>query len=170
MAETLGMSRFDTKTLTYSMQYGAGVTRIKEVFKVSEFEARQIRDNYFNTYPGFRSITQFAARKAEQKGYVKTWSGRRRHFQWPKTESFKAFNSVVQGGAADIVERTMLRLQGTGCNVSDCRMLLQVHDSIVFELREEAVEDFKPKIIKAMEDVEPDFGVKFSVDFKEWGK
>lgn len=167
MASELGMSRADTKTLTYSIQYGAGVTRIKEVFKVNEAEARAIRDNYFNTYPGFRSITQFAARKAEQKGYVKTWSGRRRHFLYPKTESFKAFNSVIQGGAADIVERTMLRCANAGLRDY---MLLQVHDSLVYELPEDQAKDILPVIKETMEAVEPDFGVKFAVDIKEWGK
>lgn len=170
MASELGMSRGDTKTLTYTLQYGGGINRIKEVFKVDARRAEEIRDNYFNTYPGFRSITAFAAKKAVSNGYVKTWSGRRRHFQYPKSESFKAFNSVIQGGAADIVERSMLRLSEQGCNVSDCRMLLQVHDSVVFEIREDAVEEYRPRIIEAMTNIEPDFGVRFAVDFHEWGQ
>lgn len=170
MASELGMSRGDTKTLTYTLQYGGGINRIKEVFKVDAQRAEEIRNNYFNTYPGFRSITNYAAKKAVANGYVKTWSGRRRHFQYPKSESFKAFNSVIQGGAADIVERSMLRLSDQGCNVADCRMLLQVHDSVVFEIREDAVEEYRPRIIEAMTNIEPDFGVKFAVDFHPWGE
>ena len=52
----------------------------------------------------------------------------------------------------------------------DCRMLLQVHDSVVFEIREGMESIYGPKIQAIMEDVQPDFGVKFAVDFHEWGK
>lgn len=166
MATELGMSRGDTKTLVYTTQYGGGINRIKEVFKVDATRAEEIRTNYFNTYPGFRTITAYASKKAVANGYVKTWSGRRRHFKYPKNEAFKAFNSVIQGGAADIVERAMLRCADAGLRKN---MLLQVHDSIVFELPENEVADWLPVIREKMEAVEPDFGVRFAVDIKQWG-
>lgn len=169
MAGELGFSRGDTKTLTYTLQYGGGVRRVKNVFKVDESRAKEIRDNYFNTYPGFRDITRFAAERAKARGYVKYWSGRRRHFADPTKESFKAFNSITQGGAAEIVKRSMLRLSEAGLSKY---MLLQVHDSVVFELPAGSIEDFRPTIVEAMEavDADKDFGVRFAVELKKWGE
>jgi DNA polymerase-1 len=86
-----------------------------------------------------------------------------------KDEAHKAFNSVIQGGAADIMERSMLRVWNAIEDHDECRMLLQVHDSIVFEIRKGTIDKYRPLIVSAMENVEPDFGVKFAVDFHQWG-
>ena len=168
MASTLGMERHDTKTLVYTIQYGGGINRISTVFAVDGTTASEIRENFFSSYPGFRIVARRASMVARNKGYVKLWSGRRRHFNDPQNDNFKAFNAIVQGGAADIVMRTMLRLEDA-VDSDNCRMLLQVHDSVVFEIKSEMVEDYLPHIKAVMEDVKPDFGVKFAVEVKEWG-
>jgi len=170
MSQGLGMSRQDTKTLTYSMQYGGGVTRIHNVFGVSKDRAADIRDNFFRTYPGFKKISNLAQVKAHKNRQVQLWSGRYRHFQFPKEEAHKAFNAVIQGGAADVMERSMLRVESAVDNEEECRMLLQVHDSIVFEVKKGCEDQYLPEIRHQMTSVEPDFGVKFAVDIHEWGK
>lgn len=169
MALELGMERRDVKTLTYSLQYGGGVNRISTVFGVSPTRAAEIRDNYFSTYPGFKRMANTASMAAKRRGYVKTFTGRRRHFLKPEEESHKAFNAVIQGGAAEIVKHTMLRLE-SNVDCDDCRMLLQVHDSVVFEIRSDRVEEFVPRIKETMEAVTPDFGVNFKVDVHRWGQ
>ncbi len=168
MAGELGFSRSDTKTLTYTLQYGGGIRRLSDVFGVDNSRAEEIRTQYFNTYPGFRRMPQQAASKAKSRGYVKMWTGRRRHFENPEEESHKAFNAIIQGGAAEIVKRSMLRLSES-VDGPDCRMLLQVHDSVVFEIREGMVDSYKAQIKEVMEAVEPDFGVRFAVQLKKWG-
>lgn len=168
MASELGMERRDVKTLTYSLQYGGGVNRISNVFGVTPERAKQIRDNYFDTYPGFRRMANKASKAALKRGYVKTFTGRRRHFLNPTEESHKAFNSVVQGGAAEIVKHAMLRLEDQ-VDGDECRMLLQVHDSVVFEIRSDKVQEYVPRIKRTMETVTPDFGVAFYVDCHPWG-
>lgn len=167
MSVALAMSRFDTKTLNYSLQYGAGVKRVSEAFNVPPARAKLIRDNYFNTYPGLAKATSLAARAAIRQGFIRTWTGRRRHFENPAAEAHKAFNAVVQSGAADIVKRQMLRLDEE--LDPECRMVLQIHDSIVFEIPNGKEEIYRPQIIRIMEDVRPDFGVKFKVDWHRWG-
>lgn len=152
MAAQLGMSRQDTKTLTYSMQYGAGEKRIMSAFGVDREQARQMRQNYFNTYPKFKLFSDMCSARAEQQGKVKIWTGRYRHFQY-ESESYKAMNSVIQGGAADVVERVMLKLFDVLDDDDECRMLLQVHDAIVFEVREELVEEYLPLIREVMGNV-----------------
>lgn len=172
MSLILEMSRQDTKTEVYSIQYGAGVNRISFVFGVSKARASEMIADYYRQFPNFRVIKDKVKRYAERDRKVMLWSGRYRHFIDPAKTSYKAFNSVIQGGAADIVERTMLRLSRAGYNDGiKHRMLLQVHDSVVFELRDDMVETAIPGIIACMENVNEDFdfGVKFAVEAKKWG-
>ena len=169
MAEELGMPRHDVKTLTYTIQYGGGINRLMEVFGFDEYDAKQVRENFYARYPGFRKVTNIASVTAKNNGSVKLWSGRKRHFASPKDEAHKAFNSVIQGGAAEIMKRTMLRMHDQLDN-EDARMLLQVHDSIVFEVNDKYRDDVLPEIKRIMESVEPDFGVHFACDVHEWGK
>lgn len=172
MAATLGMDRNDTKTFVYSTQYGAGIRRIKNVFGVTEGRAKEIRQNYFNAYPKVKRLSDRAQAKALSHGKVQLWTKRFRHFMNPEKESHKALNSVIQGGGADIVEHTMVRLfeEIDQPSVGECRMLLQVHDSVVFEIKNGREDYYLPKIKAVMEDVRPDFGVPFAVDVHPWGE
>lgn len=168
MSKMLGMTRQDTKTLVYSIQYGGGVNRVMEVFGVSAERAREIRENFFDTHPGFRRVSEKAKNACLVEGKVKIWSGRYRHFRYRADEAHKAFNSIMQGGAADIVENAIVALQENVMD-EDCRMLLTVHDSVVFEVREGMEDHYFPLIQKTMVDMPGDFGVKFATEIKEMG-
>lgn len=168
MAAALGMTRQNTKTFVYSTQYGAGLDRLVHVFKITRAQAEAMRSNYYNTYPGFVAKSNRAAALCKASGKVKLWSGRSRHFYDRKGDAHKAFNSVIQGGSADIVEYVMVKLFER-IDSDDCRMLLTVHDSVVFEIRKSMVDIYVPIIQELMEQVEPDFGVKFAVEGKKWG-
>lgn len=165
MSKELGMSRQDTKTLVYSIQYGAGVRRVSNIFGVSSSEARGIIENFYRTYSGFRTMSNACERLVREKGSLRLLSGRRRHFQYPKDEARKSFNSLIQGGAADLVERAMVRLFRRVSD-SSCRMLLQVHDSVIFEIKEDMVQEYGLHILNTLLDHEnPDLeSVVFSAD------
>jgi DNA polymerase-1 len=171
MSKQLGMSRHDTKTLVYSMQYGAGEQRLMNAFGVNRLESKEIRQNYFSTYPNFRRLNERCTAKVEETGKIRIWSGRDRHFEH-RNDAYKAMNSLIQGGAADIVERIMVKcfqeLEGP-----ECRMLLQVHDSITFEVKESVVPQYMEKIRTTMENVNAvtgdiDFDVRFAVEVDYW--
>lgn len=173
MSEQLGMSRQDTKTLTYSIQYGAGIPRIMSAFDVSSEEAKRLRQNFYDTYPKFRKLSEAVSVKAEKDLETRIWTGRYRHYAY-KSESYKAMNAMIQGGAADIVERMMVKLYEEIDN-EDCRMLMQVHDSVLFEVNEKHIDEYKTRIKEIMENVDavatPDiksFGVRFAVDIGDW--
>lgn len=172
MSKELGFTRNDTKTFVYSTQYGAGVRRIMSAFGVSKQEAQKMIAHYYATYPKFRMLNERCKAKAESSGYVRLWSGRDRHFEYPKSDGYKAMNSVIQGGAADIVERIMVRVWEEIDN-EDCKMLLQVHDSITFEVKTELVPFYMARIKEVMEDVDAVLDgvvldVKFAVDVDYW--
>lgn len=175
MAAMLGMTRGETKILVYSMQYGAGKNRIKNAFGVSIMRAQMIIDNYYATYPNFRRLGQSITAMAERDMRVPMWSGRFRKLQY-KSEGYKAMNSIMQGGAADIVERVMVRCFNEFDDDETCRLLLTVHDSLVWEVREDLAEDLAQRIGDMMADVDhitqevagETFGVKFAVEVEVW--
>jgi DNA polymerase I len=169
ISKDIGMTRQDTKTLVYTLQYGGGIQRLVDVFGVSSLAAKAIRENYFNNYRGLQTISNVAQRRCEQQGFVSYWTKRRRHFTRPDKEGHKAFNAVVQGGGFEIVKRRMIALDEAGLNNDECRMDLQVHDSVRFDIEDGKEDIYLPEIKKVMEDV-PDFGVRFKVDVKKWGE
>jgi DNA polymerase-1 len=129
----------------------------------------KIRADYRSTYPGFVQVSTRASRLCKATGKVQLWSGRYRHFWSKKDDAHKAFNSVCQGGAADIVETVMVRLFDEVYDHDECRILLTVHDSVVFEIKSDMVDIYTERIKEIMEDVRPDFGVKFAVEGKRFG-
>lgn len=168
MSGALEMDRDDTKTFVYTTQYGGGNSRVSTVFGVSLARAAEIRSNYFKAYPGFRNASYRASELVKANGKIQLWSNRYRHFLHPEAESYKAWNSLIQGGAADLMEDTMWRLHSEGFNSGDSRMLLQVHDEIVFEVRKSALKETSKAIKECMERVDPRFGVRFKVKVEGW--
>jgi DNA polymerase-1 len=171
MSEAMNLPRPDLKTSVYAWGYGAGVDRLAMILGSIE-KAYRFKNGLASNYPGFQQATDLATRTAKGQGFVRYWSKRRRHFANPQAEGHKAMNAVLQGGAADIIKRQMVRLWKGPCELNlnpECKMLLQVHDSVVFEIQKGKVDKYKPEIINIMEDVKPDFGVPFRVDFHRWG-
>lgn len=168
-------TRQNTKTLVYSLQYGAGVDRIMSAFGVTKKEAVALRRSFYRAYPRMRMLEENIKKKVEETLRARLWTGRYRHFKY-KSESYKAMNSVIQGGAADVVDRVMSWIMRNLDN-EDCRMLLQVHDALVFEVREDLVQEYAVKIRDAMVNVneicspgdEETFPVTFAVEVEVWG-
>ena len=127
-------------------------------------EAKRFIEDYFKTYPGIRDYLERTVKEAFEKGYVTTLLGRRRYI--PELHSTQqvtaeygkrlAINTPIQGTAADMMKIAMIRihdyLTSTG---KRARMLIQVHDELVFELPEEEVEEVSAKVKEIMEGVLP---------------
>lgn len=169
MAGELGMSRNDTKTLNYTMAFLGGVNRISHVFGVSDIAAKAIINNYYGKYPGLKLFSNKAETVAREKGHVRYWSGRRRHFQF-ESEYHKAGNAAIQGGAFEIVKRRLIAVKKAGLLTDECRLNLQVHDDAVVEIENGKEQEYLPEIKRVLEDIQPDFGVRFKVDVSKWGE
>lgn len=169
MATAMDWLRQNVKTLVYLILFGGGANRAKVAFRLDTIEeGRALVEEFHARYPKIRAISRKAQNLATSRGYVQYWTGRRRHF--PKgSKYYRAFNSIIQGGEAEIVKRAMIKLDEEVCDES-CRMVLQVHDSVVFEIAEGKESVYLPRIKKAMEAVDFNFGVKFKVDVKKWGE
>ncbi len=167
-ADKLGIPRVATdgtkkegKTLNFAMVYGAYAKTISELLEVPIAVGKQLYTDYWASYPYLAARVSEAERIAREQSYVKMWTGRRRHFtqDW---ECRKAFNSIIQGGAAEILKQSMVNLHQAGIN-----MVAQVHDSVWIEVPVGTIEDYDESIRKCMEWPVEFFGIPFPVDRKQ---
>lgn len=162
MAKDLNLERHEAKTLTYALSYGAGPRRVANVFGTDHAGGKQIRDNFFRTYPNLLRASNFAASHAAHDRRIKLWSGRYRNFLNPKDDAHKAWNSFVQGCAADLVELAMVNT--VQFDSADCMLLLQIHDALAFEIRKERLHELVPAIANVMTNLGENWSVPFKVD------
>ncbi len=153
-AELFGEVNRDTraraKTVNFSILYGISRWGLAGRLGVSNDEAQAIIDRYFERFPGINRYIAETLSKARDDGFVCTLFGRKTHF--PRIRSANqgerqgseraAINAPIQGTSADIIKRAMARMPGAlaEAGLSDVRMLLQVHDELLFELSPEQVE------------------------------
>jgi DNA polymerase-1 len=154
MSLRLGRPRHQIKTFVYATLYGAGKNKIALILKITKDEADELYDEYHGTWPGFKRIADKATVLASNDGYIEYWTGRRRHLR--KSEAHKAWNSVLQGGAFEIVKRRMLALK-------DEPIVLQVHDSITVEDDDNCEIDRIKRILESVPE-SAELGIKFEVD------
>lgn len=167
MAKELGIERHEAKTLNYALGYGARPKKVAMMLGRTEWQGEFIYNKYFRTYSKLHDLTENATKRARRQGFIRYWTNRRRHFESPEMEAHKALNAVMQGGAAEIVKRSMIRLDKE--LDPECLMELQVHDSVWFEIPEGQEKKHLPEIKRIMEDVQPSFGIPFRVDIHEIG-
>lgn len=156
--------RHETKTFVYANLYGAGLAKIAAQLGRTVAETKPLYDRYHAGIAGIMAVTKQVNDTMAKQKYITYWDGRRRHIR-NREDARKAWNSVVQGGAAQLVKKAILRCEEFADD--DCYPVLTVHDEITFCIRREALPDYEPKIIKAMTDW-PKFPVKFAVEGKEW--
>jgi DNA polymerase-1 len=176
MAKEMGWLRDDVKTLVYLILFGGGGTRAKNAFGLATVEQGTALVNEFNSmYPGIKKVSQQAQQFAKRAKYVQYWTGRRRHFFGKDAKFYRAFNAVIQGGEAEIMKRAMIACAKEVCN-EDCRMVLQIHDEIAFEIAEGKESEYLPRLQAVMERVPQDFceftgaPVQFRTTAKKWGE
>lgn len=164
-----GWEKAKTKTVTYATLYGAGTKKLAQTMGVSLQESKKTKKRYFDTFPRLLWASQTINQGAKEQGFVRYWTGRRRHF--PASESsHKAFNSVLQGGGAEVVKRALIEIAETVCD-QYCRLVLTVHDSIVLEIKECMEAPYLAKAKAIMERIPTEyFKMTFTVDAHEWGE
>lgn len=161
-------TRASAKTINFAILYGISRWGLAQRLEVAPEEAQAIIDRYFERFPGIRAYIGDTLTHAKETGFTTTLFGRKTHF--PRLNSpvqherqgaeRAAINAPIQGTAADIIKRAMARMgpvlkaEGLG----DVRMLLQVHDELVFEVPEDKVELAKAVVRRVMESAtEPAF-------------
>jgi len=135
--------RRQAKTVNFAVIYGMGPASLAQEIGVTREQAARFIENYFAKLPGVKRYLLATLEQARSQGYVTTLLGRRRAFPELQSSSGRerasaeraAVNTPLQGTAADVIKVAMVRLHGLLCERGlACRMLLQVHDELVFEL------------------------------------
>lgn len=138
------------KTLNFATVYGIGVEGVMRKFRVSEDRAKEVLRAFHSQFPGVRPLYYQTQNFAKEHRYIPLWTGRRKHYR-PYDEYQKAMSHLIQGGVAEIMRHAITRLHRLfrGTRV---RMVLQVHDDILFEIPCSEIEDWMPAIKETMED------------------
>lgn len=168
-AELLGIPRNAAKRLNFSVIYGIGARKLADNLKEPVETARDYLERYHTLYPGFRRLMAQCEEFAKQYGYIEMWTGRIRHFNVPEADPHKAMSNLIQGGVAEIVRVAMSRLYPAIRDLGGY-LLMQVHDSVIFEVPEGALDAALPTIRLIMEDF--DFVPAVGVDIeygRSWG-
>ena len=168
-AERLGIPRNAAKRINFSVIYGIGYRKLAENLRVEEPVAKEYLDKYHKLYPGFKALMRQCEEFAKKNGYIRMWTGRTRHFNTETADPHKAMSNLIQGGVAEIVRVAISRLFPAIQDLGGY-MLLQVHDSVMFEVPDETLSVALQTIKLIMEDF--DFVPAVGVDIeygKSWG-
>jgi DNA polymerase-1 len=149
------------KAINFGIIYGISAFGLAAQLGIGKQEAGEYITTYFKRFPGIRDYMEATKAAAHAKGYVETIFGRRIHYPEINTKnpSMRAFlerasiNAPIQGSAADIIRRAMIRMPGAlaAADLTGTRMLLQVHDELIFEARDTEVSKVIPLVRGVME-------------------
>ena len=152
------------KIINFGLMYGMGSFRISQELEISRTEAKEFIENYFNKFPTIKEYLHSGIQQAIIDGFVSTIYGRKLFL--PNLYSSNkmlaegakrvATNMPIQGSAADIIKVAMISLHEKIKNDEDIKMIIQVHDELVFEIKREKLEEAKKLIIEEMEKAIPE--------------
>jgi DNA polymerase-1 len=147
------------KTINFGLMYGMGPLNLSRQLSISFGEAKKFIDTYFMQFPRIKNYMESSIQKVRDCGFSETIFGRRRYLPEINAKNRiireaaerTAINTPVQGAAADIIKIAMINVDKKIKNVfPTARMLLQVHDELIFEVPEDIVEPFRSSIIEKM--------------------
>ncbi|RVU19478.1 DNA polymerase I [Methylobacterium oryzihabitans] len=149
------------KTINFGIIYGISAFGLADRLGIPQGEAAAFIKQYFERFPGIRAYIDDTKKTCRDKGYVTTLFGRVCHYPQIRSNNpqerasveRQAINAPIQGTAADIIRRAMVRMEGAlAAENLSARMLLQVHDELVFEAPDDEVERALPIIARVMEE------------------
>ncbi len=152
--------RYKAKSVNFGIIYGQGAFGLADNLGISRTEAKQIIDNYKKEFPGIQKYMDDTINFARENGYVETLMGRKRWLRDINSANFtvrgfaerNAINSPIQGTAADMIKLAMQKVNTAMKKAKmQSKMLLQVHDELVFDALRSEVKELKPLIIESMQ-------------------
>ena len=152
--------RRNAKTANFGIIYGISAFGLSERLGISRAEAKQLIEGYMSTYPGVEAYMNASIERARENGYVTTTMGRRRYLPDITSRSNtvrsyaerNAINAPLQGSAADIIKVAMVNIYGEMCRRGlRSRMILQVHDELVFNIKPEELSQMQELVVRGME-------------------
>ncbi|WP_075174095.1 DNA polymerase I [Neptunomonas phycophila] len=152
--------RRSAKAINFGLIYGMSAFGLAKQLGIGRNEAKEYIEYYFATYPGVQNYMEETREQAKAQGYVETVFGRRLYLPAINASNAiarqaaerTAINAPMQGSAADIIKRAMVQVdRWLQDGEYDARMIMQVHDELVFEVKTEQVEQFKQAVVEKMQ-------------------
>ncbi len=161
------------KAVNFGIAYGQSAFGLSQTLQIPRKEAKSIIDNYFDQYPGIKNYKSDTIEFAREHGYVQTLLKRRRYLRDINSRNHtvrsqaerNAINSPIQGSAADLIKLAMLKVDRAMKKAKlKSKMVLQVHDELVFDVYKPELEKLQKVVEKEMKTAMPDIGVPIKVD------
>lgn len=159
-------SRSIAKSINFGLIYGMGYKTLSQTLKIEISLAKTYIEKYFANFTSIKSYFEKVKNEAKQNGFITTLSGRKRYFDFENASAVQfamyereSINSILQGSAADIIKLAMLELAKD--LDEDKKLILQIHDELIFEVKDELCENFVRKASDIMENI-----VKLKVNLK----
>jgi len=166
--------RSRAKTANFGIIYGISSFGLSERLTIGRKEAKDLIDGYFNSYPGVKKYMDESINKAREVGYVTTMFGRKRYLADIHSRNQvvrgnaerNAINAPIQGSAADIIKIAMVKIyERMKIENYKSKMILQVHDELIFEVINDEFEKLKEMVLFEMSNA-----VKLDIPLKvDWG-
>lgn len=176
LSEVTSDMRRQAKTINFAVLYGQGGFSLAQTLGVDVQTANAWITDYFERMPNVKQYIEQTKALAHEQKYVQTLMGRRRYFPELDSGNFNmrqfaeraCVNMPIQGTAADIMKLAMIAVQNflKREKISDCVMILQVHDELLFEVRESYLAEITPQIVQYMEGVSPEITVRLKTEAK----
>ena len=168
------------KTVNFGLLYGMGQKKLSDTLGITTKEAKEIIERYFESFPTVKTYFRSIVDKSKEHGYIETLLKRRRYFDYENaTPMFKAaferesVNSVFQGSASDLIKLSMNKIDKIIKQENlNAKMLLQIHDELIFEVNESEAEILGNKFRDIMENImELNIPLKASMNIgNNWGE
>ncbi|QKF73416.1 DNA polymerase I, 5' -- 3' polymerase, 5' -- 3' and 3' -- 5' exonuclease [Aliarcobacter faecis] len=148
------------KSINFGLLYGMGAKKLAETLGISQKEAKFYIDSYFNAFKSVKSYLKSIEDKVVESGFVTTLLNRKRFFDFQGVSPLlkaaylrEAVNTQFQGSAADLIKLAMIKIEHKYKDDENVKMLLQIHDELIFEIKEEFVEEITKNIKNIMESI-----------------
>jgi len=165
--------RRNAKTVNFSIIYGAGATNLSRQLGIKRAEAKELIENYFAQFQGLQAYMTDIVESARKDGYVKTLGGRKRILRDINSRNGlarsnaerMAINTPIQGSAADMIKLAMIDIHKVMKEKKyKSKMILQVHDELVFDVYKPELEEVRSMVINLMKDALPGLKVPILVE------
>jgi DNA polymerase-1 len=150
------------KSINFGLLYGMGSRKLSQELNISTKEAKEIITNYFKAFPTVRSFLDNIIDKCKIDGFIETIIKRKRIFNYKNANNNmirasmdrESINTLFQGSASDLIKLSMIEIDKI-INEDEALMLLQIHDELIFEIREDKVKKLSNKFARIMENILP---------------
>ena len=148
------------KSINFGLLYGMGSKKLGDTLGISSKEAKIYIDSYFKAFKSVKDYLKSIEDSAHVNGYIKTLLNRKRLFDFDSANAMvkaaylrEAVNTMFQGSAADLIKLSMVEIHKRYKNSDDLRLLLQIHDELIFEVKEELSDKITIELKEIMENI-----------------